>query len=237
VSRSGAVGAQIAQATPPARVTPPLAPAQPAKPKGFVQVPVLAVFDETADIRTIRMARPDGFEFSAGQFIAVRVRVDGKDCSRCYSVSSAPDVRGYFEISVKRQGLVSNALHVVARPGALMSVRSPNGAFKYPSGDDRPMVLVAGGVGITPLISMLRQAIHTEPSRPVTLLYSARTEATSHFAMSWRHWLDGIRKSGPPSRRVGHPAPTSIRGESMRPSSEPRCRISRIRSVSSVPAR
>ena len=105
----------------------------------------------------------------------------GRMCSRCYSVSSAPDVRGYFEISVKRQGLVSNALHATARPGATLSVRSPNGAFKYPSGDDRPIVLLAGGVGITPLMSMIRHAVHTEPSRPVTLLYSARSEADFAF--------------------------------------------------------
>lgn len=164
---------------PPAPVAAP-APVS-AKPKGFIQVPVLSVLNETSDIKTIRMARPDGFEFTAGQFIAIRIRVDGKDCSRCYSVSSPPHVRGYFEISVKRQGLVSNALHATARPGALMSIRTPNGAFKYPSADDRPIVLIAGGVGITPLISMLRYAVYNEPSRPVTLLYSARTEADFAF--------------------------------------------------------
>jgi len=116
-------------------------------------------------------------------------------------------VRGYVEISVKRQGLVSNALHVTARPGALLSVRSPNGAFKYPSGDARPTVLFASGVGITPLISMLRHAIHTEPSRPVTLLYSARTEADFAFrdelaALTKRHpqfrvYLASSRSSSP----------------------------------------
>jgi ferredoxin-NADP reductase len=171
---------KTAQALPEPKASLALSPSRPT-PQGFVQVPVLAVFSETADIKTIRMARPEGFEFSAGQFLAVRVRVDGKDCSRCYSVSSGPDVGGYLEISVKRQGLVSNALHVMARPGALVSVRRPNGAFKYPSGDDRPIVLLAGGVGITPLISMLRHAIHAEPSRAVTLLYSARTEADFAF--------------------------------------------------------
>jgi ferredoxin-NADP reductase len=155
-------------------------------------VPVLAVFNETDDIKTIRMVRPEGFDFAAGQFIVVRVRVDGKDCSRCYSVSSPPDVRGYFEISIKRQGLVSNALHATVRPGGLLSVRTPNGAFRYPSGDDRPIVLLAGGVGITPLISMLRHAAFTEPSRSVTLLYSARTEVDFAFrdelvALARRH--------------------------------------------------
>jgi ferredoxin-NADP reductase len=164
----------------------------PGRPKGFIQAPVLAVFNETNDIKTIRIARPGGFEFAAGQFITVRIRVDGKDCSRCYSLSSAPDVRGYLEISVKRQGLVSNALHATARPGAMMSIRSPNGAFKYPSGDDRPIVLLAGGVGITPLMSMLRHGVQTEPSRPITLLYSARTPSDFAFhdelmALARRH--------------------------------------------------
>jgi ferredoxin-NADP reductase len=142
---------------------------------------VLATFDESPDVKTIRLARPSGFEFEPGQFIAVRIRIDGKDISRCYSVSSAPDVRGYLEISVKRQGLASNALHVTARPGVQLSVRSPSGAFKYPSRDDRPIVLLAGGIGITPLISMLRHAVQAEPSRSVTLLYSARTEADFAF--------------------------------------------------------
>jgi ferredoxin-NADP reductase len=172
------------QKTPEPTSAPQLAPAPspvPSRPKGFLQVPVLATFDETSDIKTIRLARPEGFEFEAGQFLAVRIRVDGKDLARCYSVSSAPDTRGYLEISVKRQGIVSSALHVTARAGALLSVRSPNGAFKYPSGDDRPIVLLAGGVGITPLMSMLRHAVHAEPSRPVTLLYSARSETGFAF--------------------------------------------------------
>jgi ferredoxin-NADP reductase len=148
---------------------------------GFVQVPVLTVFEETADIRTFRMARPDGFDFVAGQFLPVRVKVDGKDHVRCYSISSSPAARGYLEISVKRQGLVSGTLHTIARPGTLLSVRSPGGSFTYPSGDDRPLVLLAGGIGITPLLSMLRHAVEAEPSRRVTLLYSAPTEDAFAF--------------------------------------------------------
>jgi ferredoxin-NADP reductase len=149
--------------------------------RNFVQVPVLAVVDETADIKTIRVARPKGFDFEAGQFVTVRVRVDGKDYARCYSISSAPAVREYLEISVKRQGLVSNALHAAVRPGAALAMRSPAGAFRYPSGDDRPILLVAGGIGITPLMSMLRHALAKEPHRPVTLIYSVQTEADFAF--------------------------------------------------------
>lgn len=167
-------------------------PAEAARPKGFVTVPVLATFDETPTIKTIRFARPEGFDFEAGQFITVRVPVDGKDYARCYSISSAPIVRGYLEISVKRQGLVSNALHATARPGGTLSLKSPAGAFRYPAGDVRPLVLLACGIGITPLMSMLRHAVTTEPSRPVTLIYCAKTEADFAFgdelaSLSWRH--------------------------------------------------
>jgi ferredoxin-NADP reductase len=149
--------------------------------KNFVQLPIVAVIDETADVKTIRITRPEGFDFEAGQFITVRVRVDGQDYARCYSISSAPDVQGYLEISVKRQGLVSNALHALVRPGATLTVRSPAGAFRYPAGDDRPLLLLAGGIGITPLISMLRHALATEPARPVTLIYSVQTESDFAF--------------------------------------------------------
>ncbi len=159
-------------------------PATPARAAsgGFVSIPVLASFDETSSIKTIRLARPDDFAFEAGQFVTVRIRADGREHARCYSISSAPEVRGYLEISVKRQGIVSSALHATARPGATLSVKRPGGAFRYPSGDDRPILLLAGGIGITPLISMLRHAASVEPSRPVTLLYGAHTEADFAFA-------------------------------------------------------
>ncbi|MGE0449368.1 MAG: 2Fe-2S iron-sulfur cluster-binding protein [Vicinamibacterales bacterium] len=144
------------------------------RPSAFVQAPVMAVFEETPDIRTFRLARPEGFAFKAGQFLTVRLRADGREHVRCYSISSSPGVRGHLEISVKRLGLVSGALHATIRPGSLLTIRQPAGSFCYPTDDDRPLVLVAGGVGITPLMSMLRHGVETEPTRPITLLYSVR---------------------------------------------------------------
>jgi ferredoxin-NADP reductase len=144
--------------------------------KDFTPVPVLAVHDETESIRTYRLARPDGFGFEAGQFATVRVQVDGHANVRCYSISSAPEATGYLEISVRRQGLVSGMLYSMIRPGSTLMLKSPAGKFVYPAGDDRPVVLLAGGVGITPLMSMLRHAVMADPARPVTLLYSVRDE-------------------------------------------------------------
>ncbi len=153
------------------------APARPvASPKGFVPLPVLAVFDETAEIRTFRLARPAGFDFRPGQFVTVRISVKGTPMVRCYSISSSPEPKGYLEISVRRQGLVSGALHTTLRPGSTLEVKAPAGPFVYPEGE-RPLVLLAGGVGITPCASMLRHAVLADPGRPVTLLLSVRTEA------------------------------------------------------------
>ncbi len=166
---SGGTGAPAGAGSAPAKQPP-------ARPKDFIPVPVLAIHNETPTIRTFRLSRPPGFEFEAGQFLTVRMQVDGKPHVRCYSISSAPETTGYLEISVKRQGLVSNMLFAVERPGANLMVKPPNGKFVYPHSDDRPVVLVAGGVGITPLMSMLRHAVTADPSRPVTLIYSVRTE-------------------------------------------------------------
>jgi ferredoxin-NADP reductase len=202
---------------------------RPAAPKQL-SAAVLTVLDETPEIKTFRLARPPDFEFRAGQFVPVRVNVNGQPHVRCYSISSSPEVRGYFEISVRRQGLVSSTLHALLRPGASVSLGKPAGQFVYPAGDDRPIALLAGGVGITPLLSMLRYAVATDPLRPVTLLYSVRTAHDVAFAselqmIAERHpqvhvaitvtdepsatrWHTG-RIDGPLVRRhVAHPAHT-----------------------------
>jgi ferredoxin-NADP reductase len=179
------VQAAPAAATPaPVRTSPPVAAAparRAAAATGFVKAPVIAVIRETDDITTFRIARPEGFEFAAGQFLTVRVAIDGKPVSRCYSVSSAPEATGYLEISIKRQGSVSGMLHATVRPGTLLEVMRPAGPFVYPADDQRPITLLAGGVGITPLMSMLRHAVQADPTRPVTLLYSVHTQRDIAF--------------------------------------------------------
>lgn len=164
-----------------ARPAGPVAPGRPASASGFVPVKVLAVVDETPEIRTFRMERPRGFSFRAGQFLMVRVEAGGKEEVRCYSISSAPEASGYLEISVRRQGRASAALHETVRAGGVLPVRGPGGSFVYPAEPDVPLVLHAGGVGITPVISMLRHAAQADPGRPVTLLFTVRSEPDVAF--------------------------------------------------------
>lgn len=153
---------------------------------GFFATSVLAVLDEATDIKTFRLARPPGYDFKPGQFVPVRVSIDGKPHVRCYSISSSPDSRGYFEISVRRQGLVSTTLHATLRTGSQLTIGPSAGQFVYPSGDDRPLALIAGGIGITPLLSMLRHAVSSDPTRPVTLLYCARDRQAMAFLAELR---------------------------------------------------
>lgn len=171
-------------------VAPPIVPVRqatpPVRPPAFVPTTVLAVLDEAKDIKTFRFTRPEGWDFKPGQFLTVRVMIDGKPHVRCYSISSAPHTRGYLEISVRQQGLVSGTLHATVRAGATLTISRPAGQFVYPADDVRPLALIAGGVGITPLLSMLRHAAATDPLRPVTLLYSVRTQFDLAFSNELR---------------------------------------------------
>lgn len=142
---------------------------------------VLGVRKETDEIRMFRLERPPGFEFQPGQYLTVVVPVEGRLVSRCYSICSAPDEPQHLEIAVRRQGLVSAALHESVRSGGAIAVRKPAGKFVYPSDSRRPIVLLGGGVGITPLLAMLRHAAAADPGREVTLLLSVRSGAQIPF--------------------------------------------------------
>jgi ferredoxin-NADP reductase len=160
----------------PGRVQPIAAPPPPT-PRGFQPLTVLSTFVETNEIRSFRFARPPGFSFRAGQFVMVRTPLG----VRCYSITSAPESPGYLEIAVRNQGAVSRHLHEHLHSQSTIEVNGPGGAFVYPDGD-RPIILLAGGIGITPLLSMLRHGVACEPLRPVTLILSAKTQAHVPFA-------------------------------------------------------
>lgn len=135
---------------------------------------VLGVRRETDEIRTFRLERPTGFDFAPGQYLTVVVPVEGRLVSRCYSICSSPDELRHLEISVRKQGLVSAALHASIRSGGAIAARKPAGKFVYPTDSRRPIVLLGGGVGVTPLLAMLRHAAASDPGREVTLLLSVR---------------------------------------------------------------
>ncbi len=124
---------------------------------------VVEVRRETSHAKTFRIALPTWVRHVAGQHYVVRLTApDGYVAQRDYSVSSAPDDEGVVELTVDRlaDGEVSGYLHDVVQVGDRLEVRGPFGGFFVWRGDV-PALLVGGGSGVAPLVSMLRHARRT----------------------------------------------------------------------------
>lgn len=145
--------------------------------------------EESSVIRSIYLEPENGaalLPFKPGQFLTLRVSPFGRDekLTRTYTVSSAP-FDPHYRISVKREGQVSTYLHDHIKEGSTIEVKAPKGAFWMDMDERRPAVLLAGGVGITPMISMVRQAASDGFSRrfhrPITLIHAAQTTQQRAF--------------------------------------------------------
>lgn len=159
---------------------------------------------ESHSIRSIYLEPDDGAGlpvFLAGQHLPVRFTLDGEVHIRTYSLSSAPS-DGFYRISVKREGRVSTHLHEQIQVGDVVEARAPQGHFTVAPLERRPLVLLAAGVGITPLLSMLREVVYqglrTRRIRPTWLLQSSRSLADQPF----RRELDRLLESAGDAVRV-----------------------------------
>ncbi|RZL01783.1 MAG: NO-inducible flavohemoprotein [Rubrivivax sp.] len=112
--------------------------------------------------------------FQAGQYLTLVVQVRGQEARRNYSLSDAPG-KPWLRISVKREagGLVSNWLHDEVQPGDTLAVQAPSGDFVLgdATATTRPLVLVTGGVGITPAMAMLEATAAS--GRPIHFIHAA----------------------------------------------------------------
>ncbi|MCU0117195.1 pyridoxamine 5'-phosphate oxidase family protein [Pseudomonas sp. B2M1-30] len=156
---------------------------------------------ESRNIRSIYLEPDDGAGlpvFLAGQHLPLRFTLDGEVHIRTYSLSSAPS-DGFFRISVKREGLVSSHLHEQIRVGDVLEARAPKGHFTVAPLERRPLVLLAAGVGITPLLSMLREVVYqglrTRGIRPTWLIQSSRSLADQPFRRELDQLLEGAGES------------------------------------------
>jgi uncharacterized protein len=144
---------------------------------------VLRVEQESRDIRSFYLEPPAGSRvaFLPGQHLPVQVLRDGEAALiRTYSLSSAP-ADGYLRISVKAQGPASRYLHECVVVGDVLNVRPPMGSFTLDQQNARPLVLIGAGVGITPLLAMLREQVSTRPARRIHLFHGARSLADLPF--------------------------------------------------------
>ena len=150
---------------------------------------VTKIVDETPEIRSFHLQPADGaglLPHAAGQHLPIRVTVPGADkpVVRTYTLSAAPS-DGLYRISVKREGLVSRFLHDTIRAGDFIEARAPDGGFTIDPHGTRPAVLLAGGIGITPLLAMLRHVVYEglrrQRMRPTILIQAARSKSDRPF--------------------------------------------------------
>ncbi|MBI3904941.1 MAG: pyridoxamine 5'-phosphate oxidase family protein [Pseudomonas fluorescens] len=154
--------------------------------------------------------------FQAGQHLPLRFNIDGDVHIRTYSLSSAPS-DDFFRISVKRDGRVSTHLHEQIRVGDLLEARAPQGHFTVAPHERRPLVLLAAGVGITPLLSMLREVVYqglrTRRIRPTWFIQSSRTLAEQPFHRELDRLLEDAGDAVRVVRLLSQPEAEAIQGE------------------------
>ena len=144
-----------------------------------IDVEVVRVRTETPSTRTLRLAPLQGAfpPFRAGQFLNLFLQVDGVATSRPYAISSSPGNPGTWDITVRKvtDGFVSKHLCEKAAVGDRFHVAGPAGFFFHePMVDSDRVVFLAGGCGITPFMSMIRQAAEGRSSLEMHLLYGNR---------------------------------------------------------------
>ncbi|WP_079527813.1 NO-inducible flavohemoprotein [Halobacillus hunanensis] len=118
--------------------------------------------------------------YQAGQYLTLQADIEGEKYShmRHYSLSDAPNEE-YYRISVKREdpengapaGIVSNYLHNQVSEGDSLKIAAPAGDFTI-SSEKKPIVLLSGGVGITPMMSMFNTLVETDPDREITFIHA-----------------------------------------------------------------
>jgi len=134
-------------------------------------------------------------DFAPGQYIGMKLMIDGEEVRRNYSLSALAQV-GRYRISVKREtgGVVSNYLHDRLQVGDTLELFPPAGEFTL-TASEKPLVLISGGVGITPTLSMLEAALETR--RPIHFIHCARNANVHAF----RNWVDELAEQHPQLQR------------------------------------
>lgn len=140
---------------------------------------VVKVRVETSNVKTFTLALPNWMPHRAGQHYDVRLTApDGYQAQRSYSIASSPEQTGEIELTVERleEGEVSTYLHDVLIVGDQVELRGPiGGYFVWEASMGGPLLLVAGGSGIVPMMAMLRHRKAANSKVPIRLLYSSRT--------------------------------------------------------------
>jgi glycine betaine catabolism B len=157
------------------------------------------VVQETPDVRTFRLIHADGdvlpFVYLPGQHLTISLPISGKTVRRTYTIASTPTRAGYCEITTKREahGLVSRHMHDTVKVNDSLAIAAPEGRFTFTGADATGVALLAGGVGITPLMSIVRYLTDQHWGGQIYLVYSNKTERDIIF----REELEALQRGFP----------------------------------------
>ena len=189
------------------------------------QLRVGRIFQETPDVKTFRLMNPLGgvlpFSYLPGQFLSVTVAHDGKPVRRGYTIASSPTQHDYAELTVKREeaGIVSGHLHDDVKEGDQLECSGPSGSFIFTGRECKCILLIGGGVGITPLMSVLRYLTDRSWPGDIYLVYGIHAPEDFIF----REELEYLQRRHPNLRVVvtaSHPEGTDWKGPTGRISKE-----------------
>ena len=155
------------------------------------------VIRETWDVKTFCFNAEQSimFFFKPGQFVTLELEIDGEQVMRSYTISSSPSVPYSFSITVKRVpgGRVSNWLHDNLKEQDELAVHGPVGNFNCIDHPSEKVLLLSGGVGITPLMSMARWYFDTNADVDMQFVHSARTPNDVIFQRELEHMCSRVR--------------------------------------------
>lgn len=121
--------------------------------------------------------------FYPGQFLTFKLSLpSGQSLTRCYSLSEAPEVKEHYRVTIKHiqatethlAGLASSYFHEQLKEGDILNVKPPSGQFYLQQNSQRPVVLIGGGIGVTPVLSMLNSICAMESERETWFFYGVR---------------------------------------------------------------
>lgn len=153
--------------------------------KLIAEMEIESVVMELPDTKTIRLKWPAGYDidFKTGQFITL-YWPDTPTYKRAYSLSSCALDRGFYEVTVKRDGKMGTRIVDWAKPGDKMVVIPPTGRF-LPA-YDKHLICIAGGSGVTPFRGFVREATRRKLDTKITVLYTVRTTNDIIFHQEFR---------------------------------------------------
>ena len=151
-----------------------------AEPLRWQAATVEAIHQETARAKTFTFRVPHWLRHRPGQHYDLRLTAaDGYQAERSYSIASEPERKGVVDLTIERidEGEVSPYMHDVVAVGDRLELRGPiGGYFVWEAAGNDPVVLVAGGSGVVPLMAMVRHRAAVKSTVPTRLLYSSRSQ-------------------------------------------------------------